>query len=106
MKTTFVRTLLVLGAVLTAAWRLRRRMRLNVSTASTAGNWAYTYTGTIFTPAGPLPAASVGRFHQSAGGTFLAVRTAVSLVNPGWRTSRAQYPSTMIAQRPRPLMSG
>jgi len=40
------------------------------STASTAGNWAYTYTGTIFTPSGPLPAASVGRFHQDSGGNI------------------------------------
>jgi hypothetical protein len=68
MKTTFVRTLLVLGAVLTAAMAPSQANAAQCSTASTAGNWAYTYTGTIFTPAGPLPAASVGRFHQSAGG--------------------------------------
>jgi|SRR5713226_8929275 len=30
------------------------------STAAAAGRWAYTYTGTIFTQNGPLPAASVG----------------------------------------------
>ncbi len=30
------------------------------STAAAAGKWAYTYTGTIFTQNGPLPAASVG----------------------------------------------
>src|ERR1700745_653247 len=40
------------------------------STASTAGNWAYTYTGTIFTLSGPLPAASVGRFHQDSEGNI------------------------------------
>ena len=36
------------------------------SNASTTGNWAYTYTGTIFTPNGPLPAASVGHFFQDS----------------------------------------
>jgi hypothetical protein len=38
------------------------------STATTAGDWAYTYTGTIFTPNGPVPAASVGHYHQDAAG--------------------------------------
>lgn len=32
----------------------------NCSTAGSAGKWAYTYTGTIFTQNGPLPVASVG----------------------------------------------
>src|ERR1700746_3532064 len=40
------------------------------STAATAGNWAYTYTGTIFTPSGPLPAASVGHFSQDEAGNL------------------------------------
>jgi hypothetical protein len=70
MKTTFVRTLLVLGAVLTAAMAPSQANAAQCSTASTAGNWAYTYTGTIFTPAAPLPAASVGHFHQDAGGNL------------------------------------
>jgi hypothetical protein len=70
MKTTFVRTLLLLGAVLTAAMAPSQANAAQCSTASTAGNWAYTYTGTIFTPAGPLPAASVGHFHQDAGGNI------------------------------------
>jgi hypothetical protein len=38
------------------------------SGTSVAGNWAYTYTGTIFTQNGPLPAASVGRYNQDAAG--------------------------------------
>ena len=38
------------------------------STAITAGKWAYTYTGTIFTPAGAVPAASVGHFNQDRAG--------------------------------------
>ncbi len=38
------------------------------STAAAAGKWAYTYTGTIFTQNGPLPAASVGHFSQDSAG--------------------------------------
>ena len=41
------------------------------STAAQAGNWAYTYTGTIFTPSGPLPAAAVGHFSEDAAGNLI-----------------------------------
>jgi hypothetical protein len=40
------------------------------SNAGQAGNWAYTYIGTIFTPGGPVPAASVGHFSQDAAGNI------------------------------------
>src|ERR1700686_203014 len=40
------------------------------STAAAAGKWAYTYTGTIFTQNGPLPAASVGHFSEDAAGNI------------------------------------
>ena len=70
MKTSILRTLLVLGVVLAATLVPIQANAAQCSTASTAGNWAYTYTGTIFTPAGPLPAASVGHFHQDAGGNI------------------------------------
>jgi hypothetical protein len=49
--------------------------RAACSTASTVGNWAYTYTGTIFTPGGPAPAASVGHFRQDAGGNISGSQT-------------------------------
>jgi hypothetical protein len=75
MKTIFVRTLLLLGAVLTAAMAPSPANAAQCSTASTAGNWAYTYTGTIFTSAGPLPAASVGHFHLDAGGNIAGSQT-------------------------------
>jgi len=45
------------------------------SLANAAGNWAYTYTGTIFTPSGPLPAASVGHYHQDAAGNITGSQT-------------------------------
>jgi hypothetical protein len=45
------------------------------SAASVAGSWAYTYTGTIFTPNGPLPAASVGHYSQDAAGNLSGSQT-------------------------------
>jgi hypothetical protein len=41
------------------------------STAASAGKWAYAYTGTIFTPSGPLPVASVGHFIADAAGNLV-----------------------------------
>jgi len=40
------------------------------SNGTTAGKWAYTYVGTIFTPSGPLPAASVGHYQQDNAGNI------------------------------------
>ena len=45
------------------------------STAAAAGKWAYTYTGTIFTQNGPLPAASVGHFSADAAGNITGSQT-------------------------------
>ncbi len=66
MTTNFARALLVLGATFILA--LAPLQAEACSTAGQAGNWAYTYTGTIFTQNGPLPAAAVGRYHQDAAG--------------------------------------
>ena len=43
------------------------------STAGAAGKWAY--TGTIFTPSGPVPAASVGHFTEDASGNLTGSQT-------------------------------
>lgn len=43
--------------------------------ASPAGSWAYTYTGTIFTANGALPAASVGLYTQDAAGNVVGSQT-------------------------------
>jgi len=45
------------------------------SAEATAGKWAYTYTGTILTPSGPLPAASVGHFVLDAAGNITGSQT-------------------------------
>jgi hypothetical protein len=44
------------------------------SLGSSAGNWAYTYTGTVFAP-NPLPAAAVGHFSQDAQGNVTGSQT-------------------------------
>jgi hypothetical protein len=53
------------------------------STAAAAGNWAYTYTGTIFTQNGPLPAASVGHFSADAAGNITGSQTRSVAGNAG-----------------------
>ena len=67
MKKTIGRTILGLGAVL-AVILAPALAQAGCSNASAAGHWAYTYSGTIFTPSGPLPAASVGHFRQDISG--------------------------------------
>jgi len=70
MKTNFLRTLLVLGATFVLAMIPLQAEASHCSNAGQAGNWAYTYTGTIFTQNGPLPAASVGHFSQDSEGNI------------------------------------
>src|ERR1700756_1299837 len=83
MKTSILRTLLVLGVVLAATLVPFPANAAQCSTAASAGNWAYTYTGTIFTPNGPLPAASVGHFHQDAAGNITGSQTRSVAGNSG-----------------------
>jgi len=75
MKTNSVHTLLVLGAVFVAILTPWQAQAANCSQASTAGAWDYTYTGTVFTPGGPLPAASVGHFTQDVAGNVAGSQT-------------------------------
>jgi hypothetical protein len=53
------------------------------STAAAAGKWAYTYTGTIFTQNGPLPAASVGHFTMDKAGNLTGSQTRSVAGNSG-----------------------
>jgi len=53
------------------------------SAAAAAGKWAYTYTGTIFTQNGPLPAASVGHFSADAAGNITGSQTRSVAGNSG-----------------------
>jgi hypothetical protein len=58
------RTLITLTALLLFTTGLSFADGPACSAKSVAGDWGYTYTGTIFTQNGPLPLASVGHFTQ------------------------------------------
>ncbi len=68
----------ITGMIMAACWALvlsltsapLQAQASHCSTARAAGKWAYTYTGTIFTPNGPLPAASVGHYTEDASGNL------------------------------------
>lgn len=83
MKTNFARALLVLGATLALTLVPLQAEASHCSNAGQAGNWAYTYTGTIFTQNGALPTASVGRFSQDAAGNVTGRQTRSVAGNPG-----------------------
>ena len=74
MKNSFARALAMLAAVV-VIWVAPLSAREACNTASTAGAWAYTYTGTIYTPNGPIPAAAVGRFKGDAYGNISGSQT-------------------------------
>jgi hypothetical protein len=69
-STLFALTLLLLGLTVPALAAPAR-----CSTASAAGDWAYSYSGTILLPTGPVPVATVGRFTTLANGTFSGTQT-------------------------------
>lgn len=63
-----LRTSLVVVAVLIPGFASLAHAAGHCSTAASAGDWAFTYSGTIFIPNGPaVPVASVGRFTQKGG---------------------------------------
>jgi hypothetical protein len=43
--------------------------------SNVAGNWGYTYTGTLFLPSGPAPLAAVGRYTADADGNISGTQT-------------------------------
>jgi hypothetical protein len=75
MKTNFARALLGLGATAILALAPLQAEASHCSLSTAAGNWAYTYTGTIFTQNGPVLAASVGHFKQDAAGNIVGSQT-------------------------------
>jgi hypothetical protein len=75
MKTQLAHALLVLASAFVLALAPLQAHASHCSKASAAGNWDYTYTGTIFTQNGPLPAASVGHYTQDAAGNVTGSQT-------------------------------
>jgi hypothetical protein len=74
MKTKLAHALPVLATFILALAPLQAHAN-RCSQASAAGNWAYTYTGTIFTASGPVPAAAVGHYKQDAEGNAAGSQT-------------------------------
>ena len=74
MNKRFTRVALMLVACAWAAIPSQAQSK-HCSTARTAGSWAYTYTGTIFSQGVPLPAAAVGRYYQDAAGNLSGRQT-------------------------------
>ena len=83
MKTNFVRALTMLSATLVVALVPLQAHASHCSNFNTAGNWAYTYTGTIFTPNGPIPAASVGHYKQDIAGNVSGSQSRSVAGTPG-----------------------
>jgi hypothetical protein len=66
-------TFLLAALIVTPAAQAHNR---SCSQAGAAGEWGYTYTGTIFHPtAGAIQTASVGRFSQDAEGNMSGTQT-------------------------------
>ena len=68
MKSHLTHFVAVIGAVFVLTFIPATAQAGQCSSANAAGKWAYTYTGTIFTQNGPLPAASVGHYSQDTAG--------------------------------------
>ena len=75
MKDKIGRGLLVMAVASIVGFASIEANASSCSLANTAGNWAYTYTGTIFAQNGPLPAAAVGHYHQDSAGNVSGIQT-------------------------------
>ena len=76
MTTSFPRTLLALEVTLGLMLiSVQAKASNGCSNAAAAGDWAYTYTGTVFTPGGPVPAASLGHFSQEPSGNITGAQS-------------------------------
>src|SRR5205085_8160876 len=83
MNNNMTRVLLALVVASVVALIPMQASASSCSIAGTAGNWGYTYTGTIFTQNGPVPAAAVGHYHQDAAGNISGRQTRSVAGNSG-----------------------
>ena len=76
MKRNMARTTLLIISIVTLCMGLASAAQAEdnngCSTASVAGKWGYTYTGTIILPTGAVPVATVGTYIQDTKGNFAA----------------------------------
>ena len=74
MRHNLVHSGLVIAILCVAGMLPLQARAAQCSQASAAGNWAFTYTGTVFAPTG-LPAAAVGHFKQGHMGNVTGSET-------------------------------
>ena len=74
MKRTFVNAGLVLATICIVSLLPLQAQAAQCSQGTVAGNWAYTYTGTVFVP-NPLPVAAVGHAHLDSSGNVTGSQT-------------------------------
>ena len=88
MRSHITRALVMfLGAFTLAAVPMHGKTH-QCSNASVAGDWGYSYTGTIFTPGGALPGASVGRYSQDEAGNVTGSQSRCVARTQAWKASR------------------
>jgi hypothetical protein len=75
MKYNSARSLLLLTAAFAVVVVPLQAHASHCSNVGQVGSWAYTYTGTVFTPGGPVPAASVGHYRQDGSGKVSGSQT-------------------------------
>ena len=83
MKSNIARALLLPATISALTLTAMPANAGSCSPGNTAGDWAYTYTGTIFTKNGPVPAAAVGHYHQDAAGNITGSQTRSVAGNSG-----------------------
>lgn len=74
MKRNWVHVVLVIATSCVAGMLPLQAKAAQCSLSSVAGNWSYTYNGTVFVPQ-PLPVASVGSAHLDAQGNLKGTQT-------------------------------
>lgn len=74
MKRNFVYAGLVLATICLASLLPLQAQAAQCSQGTVAGNWAYTYTGTVFVPS-PLPVAAVGHANLDSRGNVTGSQT-------------------------------
>ena len=70
MERNIVRTIVFATLVLAIPSVASPQDRGSCSYARVAGEWGYTFTGTLILPSGPVPFAGVGRYTLDAAGNF------------------------------------
>jgi len=76
MKRNSVRaTLAILSFAVFLATLAPAAQAATCTSANVAGNWGYTYTGTLLFPSGPVPVAAVGRFRIDIDGNLSGTQT-------------------------------